>query len=230
MKCLKELIKEIPEKFRLPEYQVFGDLRASYCFAISCFLTSNTNRLMWSHYANNHSGICLEFEIDNILENLHPCYYTDSFPEMNWKSNNINLSLIKEKAWEYEAEWRLVKTTTRPIMRMFGHIVHQVYNAVHQNKVFKVTDHYEWGDIQTSLMKKRETIYENERIIKIKPSAVFLGLLYRNNYTNELTGEKCKKILALKKENEVPLYKMVAQPNNFELSYIITDGSPNWLH
>ncbi len=32
--------------------------------SISCFSETNNDFLMWSHYANSHSGICLEFEVE----------------------------------------------------------------------------------------------------------------------------------------------------------------------
>lgn len=32
---------------------------------VTCFSETNDNFLMWSHYASKHSGICLEFNLDN---------------------------------------------------------------------------------------------------------------------------------------------------------------------
>lgn len=37
---------------------------------ITCFSRDNDNILMWSHYANNHSGVCLGFDIDESDEHL----------------------------------------------------------------------------------------------------------------------------------------------------------------
>lgn len=37
---------------------------------ITCFSKDNANILMWSHYANNHSGVCLGFDIDESDEHL----------------------------------------------------------------------------------------------------------------------------------------------------------------
>lgn len=37
---------------------------------ITCFSRDNTNILMWSHYANKHSGVCLGFDIDESDEHL----------------------------------------------------------------------------------------------------------------------------------------------------------------
>lgn len=32
------------------------------CVGVMCFTSKNDNLLMWSHYANNHTGICIEFD------------------------------------------------------------------------------------------------------------------------------------------------------------------------
>ena len=37
---------------------------------ITCFSRDNANILMWSHYANNHSGVCLGFDIDESDKHL----------------------------------------------------------------------------------------------------------------------------------------------------------------
>ena len=37
---------------------------------ITCFSRDNANILMWSHYANNHSGVCLGFDINENDEHL----------------------------------------------------------------------------------------------------------------------------------------------------------------
>lgn len=48
----KEEIDRLTNKF----------LRSSY---VSCFSETHNNFLMWSHYATKHSGVCLEFNLNN---------------------------------------------------------------------------------------------------------------------------------------------------------------------
>ena len=50
---------------------------------VSCFSKRNDSILMWSHYANNHKGVCLEFErpIDNEFKNV---VYTNNRPKINY--------------------------------------------------------------------------------------------------------------------------------------------------
>lgn len=55
----------------------------------TCFTEDGRNPLMWSHYAANHNGVCLKFDLekdDRLRESLKPVTYLDE------------LVAIKEKA------------------------------------------------------------------------------------------------------------------------------------
>ncbi len=79
----------------------------------------NDSLLMWSHYALQHQGICIEYNYNNFDKYrpfLQPVNYSeelfkvDSIDEL--KTINILMaSIYKSKEWEYENEWRL---TTLP--------------------------------------------------------------------------------------------------------------------
>ena len=102
---------------------------------ITCFSEIYDSILMWSHYANNHEGFCIEYNFTNpgihpITTNLlFPVYYQENLfdaskfvehmiintPEQNRSINvefNINMNIyaaiVKAKEWEYEKEWRYV--------------------------------------------------------------------------------------------------------------------------
>jgi hypothetical protein len=75
--------------------------------------------LMWSHYASNHTGICIEYDFStmpNLLQFLYPIIYDNIFfdwtPHMDdpMKGNaaKIIAAIHKAKDWEYEKEWRLL--------------------------------------------------------------------------------------------------------------------------
>ena len=64
---------------------------------------------MWSHYADNHQGICLEFESEILAEsfklNAYEVSYSESIPSPN--SNGLGDYLLnKSKDWSYEKEVR----------------------------------------------------------------------------------------------------------------------------
>jgi len=105
---------------------------------VCCFSTNQKSVVMWSHYAKQHSGICVEFSRASILgstkflELVHPVRYAEklfdftqvfspsipdmekifspSAPEADADYGPILAACHKSKDWEYEKEWRLVST------------------------------------------------------------------------------------------------------------------------
>jgi hypothetical protein len=73
--------------------------------------------LMWSHYADNHRGICLEFAVrhtDPFLgQRVLPVSYSRALPVVRWFQDDDwgmvkKVVLTKAIHWKYEAEWRIV--------------------------------------------------------------------------------------------------------------------------
>lgn len=70
---------------------------------------------MWSHYANNHEGMVLEYDISfdlNLFQYAIPVIYHDRLPEINFmaqKDKSI-VSVLKNKSyrWSYEQEVRII--------------------------------------------------------------------------------------------------------------------------
>lgn len=105
---------------------------------ITSFTTSAYNNMpMWAHYSNNHSGICIEYEVVNPAWMYPVSYETkrvsinsiltrtineiikidkegkeDENSTLRIESNMYIIStlgaLIKNKNWSYEEEWRLI--------------------------------------------------------------------------------------------------------------------------
>ena len=77
----------------------------------------NDNILMWSHYAQNHTGFCIEFSnlADNDLGNkaIKMCY-SPGFPIFSSVDvitrtvSSKELFLTKSDDWVYEKEWRII--------------------------------------------------------------------------------------------------------------------------
>jgi hypothetical protein len=75
---------------------------------------------MWSHYAYNHSGFCIEYDfnqLQNTVGYILPVIYKtnpSSLDICKAKSNDglakIMPFLIKAEEWHYEQEWRIIKT------------------------------------------------------------------------------------------------------------------------
>lgn len=84
---------------------------------ISCFSTVNDSMLLWSHYANSHKGICIGYRIteeyikskllhfDEVIYQNHNKIFKD---DSKMKSILNELFFIKNEAWDYENEYRMV--------------------------------------------------------------------------------------------------------------------------
>lgn len=82
---------------------------------ICSFSLVKNSLLLWSHYSNEHTGICIEYEFlenDLIRPFLQPIIYRDRVHKLGifeeyTMMQMIASSLIKSSDWEYEQEWRL---------------------------------------------------------------------------------------------------------------------------
>ena len=79
---------------------------------IYCLTPDPCSTLMWSHYADNHRGICLEFDLDNdVFRNAWEVSYSSAYPR--WVPHRMieaamRMLLTKSDAWEYEHEFRVI--------------------------------------------------------------------------------------------------------------------------
>lgn len=103
-------------------------------FAWICSLSKvNDELLMWTHYCNNQSGICVGLDIDNILRNVHPLFdstfceplveevqYRDIRQRPDFKKVPWDYQLVtKDKRWEYEQEVRMISPHATHILAEF---------------------------------------------------------------------------------------------------------------
>ncbi len=92
-----------------------------------CVAATNNNVLLWSHYAWNHTGVCLRFDANSPdLVEAQRVIYRDNRPEVNFivrqptEQMMENTVLVKAKDWEYEEEWRVVRFGTAAGVRVFS--------------------------------------------------------------------------------------------------------------
>lgn len=103
---------------------------------IACFTEDRDNFPMWWSYADNHSGFCVEYDIDDAFKNnpkncdeIFPVIYSTekaNFDKLlirltdNAQENeplvrpemllfHILLGTTKHKSWSYEREWRCIR-------------------------------------------------------------------------------------------------------------------------
>ena len=86
-------------------------------FGIFSLTTKRNNFLMWSHYADSHTGICIGFDINKVFDTVKGTFrnvlYQTNLPikRFNDKVEQFvtNLLFTKSKDWEYEDEYRIIK-------------------------------------------------------------------------------------------------------------------------
>lgn len=104
---------------------------------LKSFSEDRNNLLMWSKYADNYSGMCVEYDLsklnNDILFHLYPVVYSNKRRELHdlkyaieehlemlssiRNQNSFDFEHLKEiipaflqksKCWEYEKEWRVI--------------------------------------------------------------------------------------------------------------------------
>ena len=146
-------------------------------FRILCLTSSQTNKLMWSHYADSHRGICVTIEVPDDL--IYPVYYTRErvYDDTNLdkllalenkrkvkknldKSYNMisrkKLGFVKDSTWVYENEYRVVlyKKERKKLVdeERLKVKIHRVYlgNCINQNKENIIKNICDKNDIEVT--------------------------------------------------------------------------------
>ncbi|AEG01051.1 DUF2971 domain-containing protein [Methylomonas methanica] len=87
-----------------------------HCVGIYCLTERRDSILMWSHYADDHKGFCIEFEATDytpVFGGAQQVSYEKEYPEINFYNtpieDKVKLSLLtKFTDWNYEREWRIL--------------------------------------------------------------------------------------------------------------------------
>ncbi len=171
---------------------------------VGSFAGSHNNILMWAHYANNHEGICIEYDIENMYDTwgdflyfLHPVQYKENLFDLtdfvlaNIGNKDINElqrivpALTKNIAWDYEREWRLLA---------------------------------ESGNLP---IKQKELDNGGVLINMPKPSAIYKGERFDKNSQRAESLQRAKKLDSLCKSKNIPMYEMVSSQSRYEVEALI---------
>jgi hypothetical protein len=118
---IKRELKNNPQfrKIRTQEY-LENELFPNFIkgFGVYCLSEVPDDILMWSHYSDSHKGICLQFMATIELTIFWESYkvtYQEKYPEVNVMNLGdypqfFNFFATKSNHWEYEKEWRIIKT------------------------------------------------------------------------------------------------------------------------
>lgn len=90
---------------------------------VTCFSENDDSLLMWAHYAYNHQGMCVEYNLlefsKELLFSPVPIIYTNQRPSLskierqNFEKDIMSVFIksitTKANEWEYEKEWRIIR-------------------------------------------------------------------------------------------------------------------------
>lgn len=117
--------QRIKNQFKAPRSLEDNDIFNEVIRQIGVFCLSEVNDsiLMWSHYANEHKGICIGFDTGKSMFQLAwQVKYQEEFPIIQRPKDSeeilLNKSLLtKADCWSYEKEWRIIKRTVTEMER-----------------------------------------------------------------------------------------------------------------
>lgn len=127
------LISELV-KLKIQFDELFMENRKKFLGIISFSKVWN-NTLMWSHYANGHSGFCVGFKTERLINSTYfdsgcDVFYTEKYPAISPFDEELNKKVKtlfhKSKDWQYEEEYRMTK--------LFG--FHLDSSKLEKNKIY----------------------------------------------------------------------------------------------
>jgi len=107
--------------------RVAADVQKEYDkWGVYCLSARNDEVLMWSHYANSHSGVCLGFSHRSVrpFGPVFQVMYSPELPKVSYlKGGDVEKFsadfLTKSLQWEHEHEWRVVDRNKGKGLRQF---------------------------------------------------------------------------------------------------------------
>ncbi len=159
--------------------------QAKDALLVACLSETNNSVLMWSHYASNHTGFVIEYDLNNwdCKKHIKPVQYVTerhyiqgSFAD-NWSPGAGNAimdaALYKSVEWSYEKEWRLVMSRLdiahpefkglTPACFLKNYITAVYLGAKAESKFCKqVCDHYHGTDVKVYQMQMEANSYKLE--------------------------------------------------------------------
>lgn len=214
------------------------DLRNLYDLAyLKAFSEENKNLLMWSHYGDNHKGICIEYDIKRlihrkaeeygdehpVLYHLFPVIYTDKRIKNDLAMSNIKYAAKSIDEYKYD-----LKKGNANVDSDWHHDIKSLF--LYKSKVWEyekewrivVTFHQLKGESDESVDPKTELYRLNEQNISFDcVSAVYCGASLAEDKVMHLE-EIVSNINSKRKskgEDQVTLYKCAldSEYNKYEI-------------
>lgn len=197
------------EKRKIKEDPIKIDLKNH--IHVTCFSETNENTLMWSHYANNHEGFCIEYDFKELGINnpvtrfMFPVTYTntvfdikDYFPDSDKEFDNVFKEFLDDIKEDDIFKGFKVPPMIEPVNNM----------VMHCNALIKA-ESWEYEKEWRYILLYAGTESEILTLPVPKPKAIYLGA--------EVCKQNCEEILKIAKERNIEVYMMVLKPFEFGL-------------
>ncbi len=79
-------------------------------YGISCFSTNPTESLMWAHYADKHSGICLIYDMKKLLKDLREIAYDFKITPVQYDIRPTITLFEKNKMIDFDSDLPIIST------------------------------------------------------------------------------------------------------------------------
>ncbi len=166
---------------------------------IACFTERPDSILMWSHYAENHTGICLYYDMHTLetypildkgylMEYIHPVQYSADASEQIVLFRDLVFSQAKTGKYnEFDAlRFSMINSLTKAPDWSYEHEWRMILNL---------------GNI--------ENPPDSMRHLRVKPDCIYLGA--------NISKENEERLCCLAKENAIPVKKMFLTDRTYKL-------------
>jgi tetratricopeptide (TPR) repeat protein len=141
--------------------------------------------LMYAHYANEHKGICVEYELNfRALKNQHDVAYGYVSYEQKQQITNLkDLYMLKNSAWQYEKEFRIVRFGKRVCEQAriksitFGLRCPLAYRQIIYHLMPECLDYYEMVHQGQANMVTRNPVDKPEQHLSLDAEQIFKLML-----------------------------------------------------
>lgn len=101
---------------------------------VACFSEVPDSILMWSHYAESHSGVCVEFDhadSKSVIARALPVRYASTYAPAkafgDSQERQVELFLLtKSVCWSYEREWRICEFRGPGVQRLPANAIRSI--------------------------------------------------------------------------------------------------------
>lgn len=133
-------------------------------FKVCCFSEKSDEILMWSHYANKHSGLCIGFDLEFLGDGyvIYPVTYIDKIEPIDGLTDTTKVFYYwltaKSARWDYEQELRMISKNMPDILPFEANVIKEVKfgcNVKETNikKVVKAMKRMNYKNVKYSQMK-----------------------------------------------------------------------------